>query len=347
MKLRLALPLLSAAALAACAKPADKAAKARVFSAEEPSPEALRAKEPVEVGQLATDAAVLHRVLAMDRAEATRRLGAHKAASKVAFTWTMGEKEVALEEQHRLETDAEGRFRAVSTTDAETGLEVVSTGSHVWVKSLYGPFRERRLDHAPVDAWKQRATDAAATLERLMKGRVAARESGTTRIEGHPAHKFSLTLGPAGNAAAGTALPPPTYGQWKDPADGQLKPGPDPDTARRLAFDEKGVPESLAGDLVVDDATGVVLGLHAKARFAVPAEGNRRSAALALALDFDVTPAADVEITPPEEVAATRLPHAPKDPLWFLGEARKKAEAEPDAGGDAAADDESEPAKKK
>jgi hypothetical protein len=340
---------LTALALAAgCAKPSDKAAKARVFSPEEPSPDELRAKEPVAVDQLATDATVLHRVLSMDRAEATRRLGAHRASSKVAFTWTMGGKEVALEEKHSLETDAAGRFHAVTTTDAETGLEVVATGANVWVKSLYGPYRERRLDHAPVDAWRQRATDVAATLDRLAKGRVAARENGTARVEGHQAHKFVLSLGPARPLAASSVNEPPavSYGQWKDLADGQLKPGPDPDTARRLAFDEARVAESLAGDLLVDDATGVVLALHAKARFTVPGEAEKAPADLVLDLDFDVTPADSVAITPPDDVVTTRLPHAPKDPLWFLGESKKKGEAEPDPG-DAPAEDEAEPAKKK
>jgi hypothetical protein len=346
------LPVLRFAMLAlaaACARPSDRAAKARVFSPEEPAPEVLRAGEAVAVDKLAVDAAVIHRVMSMERAEATLRLGAHRAVSKVAFHWTMDGKEVALEEQHRLETDAAGRFHAVTKTDAGTGLEVVATGDHVWVRSLYGSFRERRLDHTPVDAWRQRATDVAATLDGLAKGRIAARDNGTARIEGHPAHKFVLSLGPPRPLpqAAGPTLPAAAFGQWKDPADGRLKPGPDPDTARRLAFDEARVPESLAGDLVVDDATGVVLALHAKARFTVPAEGQRPAADLVLDLDFDVTPAVDIAIAPPAEVVTTRLPHAPKDPLWFLAaETKKKPDVEPEAG-DAPAEDEAEPAKKK
>jgi hypothetical protein len=336
-------PILLAAALAlACTDAADKAAKARVFSPEEPAEELLRAREPIAVDRLAQDPAVLARVVAMDRMEATRRLGAHRALTTVRFTTRRGDRAVGLSERHELATDASGQFRAVSTNDQDTGLEVVFAGGRAYVKSRYGPFRTRRMDRAEHDAWRNRATPALGTLAALAAGRLTV--SAPEPVPGaRAAHRFKLGLGEArGAPAAAKSLPPPQYGTHKAPGDEKPRPGPDPDTALRLAFAEKRQVTLLEGDLVVDDATGVVLASKGKMRLSVPGEGE--AAALELDYAFEVTPDASVSVEAPSEVAPARIAHAINAPLWFLdgGAAPAKAAEEGPAG--EAGDDESEAA---
>lgn len=325
----------------ACTDAADKAAKARVFSPEEPAEELLRAKEQIAVERLASDPAVLARVVSMDRLEATRRLGAHRAVTTVRFTTKRGDRSVGLAEKHELATDAEGQFRAVSTNDQDTGLEVVFAGGRAYVKSRYGPFRTRRMDRSEHDAWRNRATPAVATLASLASGRLQA--SAPEAVSGgRPAHRIKLSLGEAKGTQAASTLPPPVYGAFKAPGEDKPRNGPDPDTALRLAFAEKRQVTSLEGDLVVDDTTGVVLSSKAKVRLTVPGEGE--AAALELEYAFEVTPEAKVVVEAPSEVAPTRIAHAINDPLWFLngGAAPAKTADEEPAG--EAGDDEPEPA---
>jgi hypothetical protein len=342
--MRLNPPLLLAAALAlACTDAADKAAKARVFSPEEPAEELLRAREPIAVDRLAQDPAVLARVVAMDRMEATRRLGAHRAVTTVRFTTRRGARAVSLSERHELATDASGQFRAVSTNDQDTGLEVVYAGGRAYVKSRYGPFRTRRMDRSEHDAWRNRATPALGTLAALAAGRLTV--SAPEAVRGaRAAHRLKLGLGEArGGPAADKSLPPPQYGTHKATGDERPRPGPDPDTALRLAFAEKRHVTSLEGELVVDDATGVVLASKGKVQLSVPGEGE--AAALELEYAFEATPDAAVTVEAPSEVAPARISHAITAPLWFLdgGAAPAKAAAEEEPAGEAG-DDEPEAA---
>jgi hypothetical protein len=334
---RPALLLLVPLALA-CTDQADKAAKARVFSPEEPAEELLRAKEPIAVDRLAGDAGLLARVVSMDRLEATRRLGAHRAVTTVRFSARRGERTVGLSEKHELATDAQGQFRAVSTNDQDTGLEAVFAGGRAYVKSRYGPFRTRRMDRSEHDAWRNRATPAVSTLAQLAGGRLRA-SSPEVAGGSRPAHRFKLALGEATGARAASTLPAPVYGTHKAPGDDKPRPGPDPDTALRLAFSEQRQVTSIEGDLVVDDATGVVLASKAKVRLAVPGEGGEATVELEYA--FEVTPDAAVAVEAPAEVAPTRIAHAINDPLWFLnGGAAPARPAEEEPAGES--DDEPE-----
>lgn len=331
-------PLLAAAralllALCACADPVDQAAKARIFSPEEPAEDVLRAREAIAADRAGMDAAVERRILRMDRLEAARRLGAHKAVTTVKFAWIREGRTVALAEKHELAVDAEGQFRAVSTNDQDAGLEVVYAGGRAYVKSRYGPFRLRRMDGAQQDAWRDRATPAAATLSGLLGDRLRLSDAKPVRVKDRPARRWALGLGdaPAGVPAAELPpLPPVAYGRYRAPGEDKLLPGPDPDTARRLQFGERRTPQAVSGSLLVDDATGVLLALDAKARFEVAA-ADGAPARLDLELALEVSPEAKVAVEAPAEVAAERIAHAVKEPLWFLGASAPAASKPEDA----------------
>src|SRR5258705_13383432 len=68
----------------------DEAARARMFSPEQPVGELPQAKEKVDAARLADDPALARRGLHMRRAEIEQRLGPHKAQQRVQFAWFRG-----------------------------------------------------------------------------------------------------------------------------------------------------------------------------------------------------------------------------------------------------------------
>ncbi len=317
-----ALPLVFA--LVACSDAADEAAKARIFSPEEPALVLRRAAEQLAADKLATDPALLARVMTMDRLEAARRLGAHKAVTSAWFKWQREGRTVALSERHELTVDGEGAFRALSTNDHDTGLEVVYAGGRAYAKNRYGPFRLRRMDRAQQDAWRDRATPAMATLWELAGDRLGLKAMGEARKSGRSALRYQLELVDArpGSASA-RALPPVQFPARKD-ADGKVAPpGPDADTQHRLDFLQARRVEALSGELFVDATSGAVLALKAKARFIV---GDSPAASSDLDLSFEATTDPEIHIAAPANVAEARLAHAVNDPLGFLGDGKQAAE---------------------
>lgn len=321
-------------ALAGCTDAADRAARDRIFSPEDPSPDLLRAAEKLDVSQAGSDAAVWARLLRMDRLEATRRLGAHEASTQVSFEWTRDGRKVRLSEEYAFRTDAEGSFQTTITNDQDAGLEFVWAEGRAFARSRYGPFRERRIDRAQHDVWRDRATGALREIFDLYEGRLRPSPSGAGEHLGRRALKFGLTLGDRwGQPPAALNAPPRLFPKVLD-ANGELVTGPDEDTARRLDFAERKVPRSASGEVLIDEATGVVLAARFDGVFTVAdqvtGDAPAQEAQLALSMKFSLTPARDVSIKPPEKVVSTAIPHALKDPLGFLGDAAPRpAQAEP------------------
>src|SRR5438105_192979 len=73
-----------------CKRSEDEAARARIFSPEQPVGELPEAKEQLQGGQLADDPALMRRVLHMQRREIDQRIGPHKAQQRVQFAWFRG-----------------------------------------------------------------------------------------------------------------------------------------------------------------------------------------------------------------------------------------------------------------
>jgi len=73
-----------------CKRSEDEAARARMFSPEQPVGELPQAKEKIDAARLADDPALARRVLHMRRAEIEQRLGPHKAQQRVQFAWFRG-----------------------------------------------------------------------------------------------------------------------------------------------------------------------------------------------------------------------------------------------------------------
>jgi hypothetical protein len=341
--------LLLVATVACNGSKADRAARARIFSAEEPASDVKKANETLAVADAPSDGAVWLRLWRMDQLEVTRRLGGHKSTSKVTFQWKRGEKTVELTEQSEFATDAQGQFHAKLTNDQDAGLEFVWAGSKAYSKGRYGVFQSRRSDRAQQDHWRDEATNALRTAFELFGQRLHGTAAGTVALpDGHTGRRFNLSLGEAwGPKDPMVASPKPIYGKVRasghdevaeDAPDGGVKeapdagvkeapdagkdsryrPGPDEDTARRLEFDDRRVPESASGEIIVDEASAVIVKGFLRGRFRVPEATPQSGAVLELNVTYDVTPDASLKIEPPKEVSVPRLPHAVNDPLWFM-----------------------------
>src|ERR1700704_7078240 len=151
-------PILAAVLLLAssCKRSEDEAARARMFSPEQPVGELPQAKEKIDAARLADDPALARRVLHMRRAEIEQRLGPHKAQQRLQFAWFHGPglpdggSEVSLAEEATLLQGPGGDFSVRLANDHNQGFELVWVKGEVFVKSLYGSFHKGRPD--PPDA---------------------------------------------------------------------------------------------------------------------------------------------------------------------------------------------------
>src|SRR2546423_5154783 len=129
-----------------CKRSEDEAARARIFSPQQPVGELPEAKEKLDPTRLAEDPALAHRVLHMQRREIDQRIGAHKAQQRVQFAWFRGPglpdggSEVSLAEETTLLEGPGDEFSVRLVNDRNQGFELVWVKGEVFVKSLYGAF---------------------------------------------------------------------------------------------------------------------------------------------------------------------------------------------------------------
>lgn len=261
-------PILLVGALAsgwllACTDPVDKAAKQRVFSAEDPPKAKLAATEPIDATKLASDPSLAHRVLTMGPGEAFERIGAHRFTANVSFTWKDGKRQIRLNEERVLEQAGADEFALSQENDRDQGLEVVRTGSRTYSRSKYLKFRERLRDRGQAEKLREDTFTALRSASNILGGRLAVAPDGEGTISGRAASRYKFVL-------AASPLVPPTPSEL--PPIEYPAGGPDPDTQRRIDFEEKRVPKSVKGTLWVDKETGVPL--QSELAAVVSAPGN-------------------------------------------------------------------------
>src|SRR5947207_11567226 len=213
-----------------CKRSEDEAARARMFSPEQPVGELPQAKEKVDAARLAEDPALARRVLHMPRAEIEQRLGSHKAQQRVQFAWFRGPglpdggSEVSLAEETTLVEGPGDDFSVRLVNDHNQGFELVWVKGEVFVKSHYGAFHKRRTDLSNPPRLREQAMSGLATFDRLARG-LKLRNAGEPKSEGRRVVRYVVT---GYGARAGA----------KDTSDRPPVPEPEirtaPDTARRL-----------------------------------------------------------------------------------------------------------------
>lgn len=280
--------------LAACADGRDKAAKARIFSAEDPPQAVSAALERLPPQEVAERPELARRILGMGAAEATERLGPHRYAASFDWEWTRAGRSVRLKETRELlaaRGGVAGDFRAVMSNSNNAGLEVRRVSGQVYARSTWGSqgegkFRQRQRDRGIAERIREEAAGALRDVDELFLGRVkltaVSSSEHTASVAGRTAWKYSVSLGEPVAEAAGSAFPPVVTS----------KSGADGTTLRRRHFYEERVPTSLQGEVLVDLETSVVLKAHVVGRLSVPSSGldaGAPGAELRITLDSSLT----------------------------------------------------------
>lgn len=259
------LPILMIAVLgSACQDPVDGAAKARIFSPEDPPLVISAAAEALPAEQIDSDPRIANRVLRMDAAEVVERIGPHIATTKVAFEWTGADAPVRLEETRTIVAGrggVGGDFTVVMENSRDQGFEVMRKDDKVYARNRYGKFRQRLRDRGMAERVRSEVQGVMRDMDELFHSRLALTPQGSTTVDGRSAFKFAVSLAAeAPKLASGVKLP-----ERLEP-----KGGRDAQTQRRMRFQEERVPVSLQGELVVDAETSVVLQAKLDGKVRVP-----------------------------------------------------------------------------
>jgi hypothetical protein len=322
--------LLAALALAslACQDPVDKAAKQRIFSPEDPPKVVASAAEPLPAESLAEDGRVARRVLGMEAAEVTERLGPHRYQASVSFEWAGGEgsSPVKLTEDRTLVAGpggVAGDFSGSLKNSRDQGLDVIRVDSKVYARSRYGKFRQRLRDRGMAERTRLELTGALRDVDRLFSGRLRLTSEGSATYEGRTTWRYRVSLAP--ESSQGTA---PASGTEALPPLLEPKGGRDETTRRRAAFLARRTPRSLSGEVWVDARNSVVLKARLDGRLGVPATEEGGAAELRMTAEVTLSEIGqDPRLQPPKEF----LPDADKpeglaDALDRFGIARQRTE---------------------
>jgi hypothetical protein len=296
----------SVALWAACTDPVDRAAKARIFSAEEPPKVVASASQSLPVSQMAEDGRVAERILKMGAAEATERIGSFRYHATMKFQWS-APSNLGLSEERTLvagKGGISGDFRASVDNSRDQGFEVQRAQGRIFARSRYGQLRERKRDRGMAERAREEVFAGLRDLTSLFDGRLKLEPRGSTTHEGRSALRFAVSLASASKApaASSAALPPPAL----------PKAGADETTQRRLFFLQRRSPQSLSGEIWIDEQTSVVLKASLNGAMDVPAgpdaakEGHVEVSLESLLTDMGRVPV----LAPPEHF----LPDADKPP---------------------------------
>jgi hypothetical protein len=321
-------------ALVSCADPVDRAAKARIFSPEDPPQVLAAASETLKPEDVAEDPRVARRILGMGGAEAVERLGAHTFTAKVSFEWGHGGEAVKLSETRTLRSAAgalSGDFHGTLENSRDQGFDVLRVGGEVYARSRYGRYRRRLRDRGMAERAREDLHGVMAEVDALFGGRMVLKPEGTATYEGRTAWKYAVSLGAKGEASAPN--PPLPAVTTKDG-------GVDEDTALRLAFFNGREPQSLSGEVLVDSVTAVVLRARLDGVLHAPGQGSDEAKATPAVLRLKVESAVTGVGKPPGlKVPEDALPDADKpvgiaDAMDRFGVPRVKPDAgTPDGGG--------------
>jgi len=317
----------AALALAAvgCQDPVDRAAKERIFSPEDPPKVVASAAEKLPPEDVADNPRVARRILNMDAAEVTERLGPHRYEATLSYEWVGGDDTipVKLSETRTFRAGpggVSGDFHGVLENSREQGFEVMRVGGKVYARNRYGAFRQRLRDRGMAERTRAELTGAIRDVDALFQGRVRLTPKGTITREGRTAWRYEVSLAPEGPTGASERELPPLL---------ESKGSRDEATRRRLAFFEHRVPRSLVGHVLVDAETSVVLAARLDGRLGVPSNESAGAAEMRLVLESALSEIGkDPRLAPPEEF----LPDADKpqgiaDALDRFGIPRNRSES--------------------
>ena len=293
--------LLIAAALfgVACQNPVDKAAKARIFSPEDPPKFVTRAADDLGPSHLNDSAENIKRVFTMSALEAEERLGPHQIKSALEFHWQGAGNKSELDEVHTLTIGSHGDFAARLDAgdrlgESKQGMEMIRAQGRVFARSRFQKFRERPRDRGAADRYEQEVYDVLGTLYELFDGRIALSPEGEDSVAGRKVYKYRVVL----------AEKPPALEDNgpKLPALVVPRNGPDAHLKAEQLLAQKREPRTLSGTLSVDAQTAVPLAARLEGTVEAPGEGSEH-ATLRLLVDSSVPKVGtDLVVAVPKDV---------------------------------------------
>ena len=296
MRLRGWLVLGLSALCVSCTDEVDKAAKKRIFSPEDPPKVVASALEKLGADGLSDNGRAARRVLQMSASETTERIGPHKYTASVRFEWTGGERPVELQEERTLVAGpggVNGDFHALTQNSRDQGLEVLRVQGAVYARSHYGRFRQRLRDRGMSERERDEVFGALRDFDSLFQGRLALAQAGTVSQAGRTAWKYEVSLAPASAAVEPPSVLPPRA---------QPRSGMDATTQRRNIFFARREPQALAGEILVDAQTSVVLKARLEGKLGLPATDKDKAAVARLVLDSSLSDiGVDPKLKPPED----------------------------------------------
>lgn len=307
-------------AVVSCTDSVDKAAKKRIFSPEDPPQVIASALEKLPPEDVAENPRVARRILGMSAAEAVERLGAHTFTATVNFEWGLGDRAVKLTETRKLLSAAggvSGDFHGTLENSRDQGFEVMRVATQVLAKNRYGKFRERKRDRGIAERAREELHGVIAEFDDLFKGRMKLLPQGTATYDGRTVWKYTASLGPPLPNNEKPLPPPPVP-----------KDGVDQDTLLRQRFVEQSEPKSLAGEVLVDQQTSVVLKARLDGTMVAPTDAGT-DAVLRVSIDALVTQIGkDPGIKVPKDfLPDTDKPKGIQDALVRFGLATKAVDA--------------------
>lgn len=270
--------------LAACADPANKEAKRRIFSPEDAPKVVASAAEKLDPSKLDTDPQLARRVLRMAGAETTERLGPHRFSANIRLQWAGAGKTEELVENRNLLAGSggvSGDFHATVENSRDQGLEVIRAQNVVYARSRYGRYRQRLRDRGMAEREREEIYGAVRDFDSLFAGRLKLTAQGNGTVQGRPAYRYAASLDPttAAKASAEDPLPPLLT----------PKGGRDPATEFRRTFFEKRQPQSIQGELWVDAQSAAILSARLEGKLSAPSPTHAKEVSVHLTLNATMT----------------------------------------------------------
>jgi hypothetical protein len=236
----------------------------------------------VDVGRALRDPQALVAAMRLPWSRAAGQLGDHRLT--VRTTMELREAAAVLEaltDTTVIERVSDGRYHAVYENSADYGREVVFDAGKLYLRPRYAKWHERAPESAgePASITDEMGGALAAHLELYAHG-IELSDKGTVQEAGRPGRKVEIKLDPS---PAKAPKPELTQHAWRDGA----------------------VVEAAAGELVLDEATGLALRARLDVTVAFTRDGKRLT--MHLVLDQNVTrepvtvavPAADQIVATP------------------------------------------------
>ena len=244
--------------------------------AEKPAP------ATVDLGKASRDAPTLAAVLALPWSRASAQLGDHRLIVTTQSEVREANKVLeTLDDTTTIDLARDGTYRAIYENKNDYGREVVFLGGKLFLRPRYARWHERapETDTEASEIRDQMASALGAHLAIYAHG-LEVSDKGTVQEAGRAGHRLELKLAPSPKSA-----PKPTLTQH--------------------AWREGLTVEAAAGEVVLDDATGLPLKARLDVTVGFVRDGKRLT--MRLAVQQSVAPGT-VAIAPPEEDQVVATP---------------------------------------